>query len=130
MRDRIDNFLDASVFGVVGASSKPHKYGNKALRCYQMNNRRAIPVNPVEANIEGIDCVKSVSELPDDVSSISIITPPQVTEKVVEQAIAKGITNKDAQLALAAIETIGKLKNRGSGKLLGALLKPPGKGKE
>ena len=91
--ERIDTFLAADAFGVVGASAKPHKYGNKVLRCYLQNQHEAVPVNPVEKEIEGQVCVTSVSELPDHVDSISVITPPQVTEKVVEQAIAKGIKN-------------------------------------
>ncbi len=93
IEQRIDTFLAAQAFGVVGASSKPHKYGNKVLRCYLQNDRKAIPVNPVEKTIEGLDCVASVSDLPDEVESISVITPPQVTEKVVDAAIAKGIKN-------------------------------------
>jgi predicted CoA-binding protein len=91
--ERIDTFLGADAFGVVGASSKPHKYGNKVLRCYQQNHYTVVPVNPVEKEIEGLACVASVSDLPDLVSSISIITPPQVTENVVSQAIARGIKN-------------------------------------
>jgi predicted CoA-binding protein len=91
--ERIDTFLGADAFGVVGASSKPYKYGNKVLRCYQQNQYPVVPVNPVEKEIEGLACVASVNELPDHVHSISIITPPQVTEKVVEQAIARGIRN-------------------------------------
>jgi predicted CoA-binding protein len=43
--------------------------------------------------IEGADCVASVLDLPDDVTSISVITPPAVTERVVEHAISKGIQN-------------------------------------
>ncbi len=63
------------------------------LRCYLQNQHDAVPVNPVESEIEGRACVASVSELPEHVTSISVITPPAVTEKVVEQAIAKGIKN-------------------------------------
>jgi len=91
--ERIEAFLDAKAFGVVGASTKPYKYGNKVLRCYLQNHRAVVPVNPHEKAIEGLDCVPSVNELPGQVSSISIITPPQVTEQVVEQAISKGIRN-------------------------------------
>lgn len=111
--ERIDTFLGAEAFGVVGASSKPHKYGNKVLRCYQQNQRIVVPVNPVEEQIEGLVCVASVSDLPDNVSSISIITPPQVTEKVVEQAIAKGIRNlwmqpgAESALAVSACNEAG-----------------------
>ena len=89
--DPIARFLSSPAYGVVGASSRRHKYGNKVLRCYQQNGRRAIPVNPREQVIEGADCVDSGLDLPDDVQSLSIITPPQVTERVVEQAIQKGI---------------------------------------
>jgi hypothetical protein len=46
------------------------------------------------------------------------------------QAIAKGVTHKDTQLALASVETVGKLRSEGSGKLLSALLRPPAKGKD
>jgi predicted CoA-binding protein len=111
--ERIDTFLSADAFGVVGASSKPHKYGNKVLRCYQQKQHTVVPVNPVEKEIEGLACVASVSDLPDHVSSISIITPPQMTEKVVEQAVAKGIKNvwmqpgAESAQAVAACEAAG-----------------------
>ncbi|MRR57799.1 MAG: CoA-binding protein [Deltaproteobacteria bacterium] len=91
--ERIDIFLDAQAYGVVGASANRDKYGNKVLRCYLQNGYQAIPVNPKEKKIEGIPCVASVLDLPDNVSSISVITPPSVTEKVVELAIQKGIRN-------------------------------------
>jgi len=91
--ERIERFLAADRFGVVGASADRSKYGNKVLRCYQLNGRNAVPVNPRESEVEGVACVASVSDLPADVVSISVITPPAVTEKVVEEAIRKGIKN-------------------------------------
>lgn len=93
IEERIAKFLQSQAVGVVGASASPAKYGNKVLRCYLQNQKRAVPVNPVAESIEGIPCVKSVLELPDDVKSISVITPPEVTKTVVEQAIEKGIEN-------------------------------------
>ena len=93
MRQDIEQFLQAPAFGVVGASTDRTKYGNRVLRCYLQNGKRAIPVNPREAEVEGIACVASVLDLPDEVTSISVITPPAVTEQVVEQAVQKGIRN-------------------------------------
>ncbi|WP_321369111.1 CoA-binding protein [uncultured Desulfuromusa sp.] len=90
---RIEQFFASPVFGIVGASANRDKYGNKVLRCYQQNKLQAIPVNPTETEIEGLACVTSVASLPDDVQSLSIITPPKITEKVVEQAAAHGIKN-------------------------------------
>ncbi|MCM2264700.1 MAG: CoA-binding protein [Desulfuromonadales bacterium] len=111
--EKIAAFLAAPAFGVAGASKNRDKYGNKVLRCYQLNDRKVIPINPVEAEIEGVACVKSVSELPAEVQSLSIITPPQITDKVVEQAIAKGIKHvwmqpgAQSATAVAACERAG-----------------------
>jgi predicted CoA-binding protein len=91
--DPIDRFLESEAYGVVGASPRRHKFGNKVLRCYLQNGRCAIPVNPRESEIEGVPCVASVMDLADEVKSISVITPPAVTEGVVQDAIRRGIEN-------------------------------------
>jgi predicted CoA-binding protein len=111
--DPVARFLESPAFGVVGASPRRHKYGNKVLRCYQQNGRRAIPVNPREQVIEGAVCVATVLDLPDEVQSISVITPPAVTERIVEDAIRKGIRHvwmqpgAESDRAVAACEAAG-----------------------
>ena len=88
---RIEDFLAEGPWAVVGASKNRDKYGNKVLRCYQQHGRDVYAVNPTETDIEGATTFKSVSELPDDVQALSIITPPPVTEKIVREAAARGI---------------------------------------
>jgi predicted CoA-binding protein len=111
--DPIERFLTSPAYGVVGASPRRHKYGNKVLRCYQQNGRRAIPVNPREPVIEGAACVASVLDLPDEVKSISVITPPAVTERIVQDAIRKGIEHiwmqpgAESDQAVAACKAAG-----------------------
>ncbi|MCE0723793.1 MULTISPECIES: CoA-binding protein [Legionella] len=90
---QIETFFQSKAFAVIGASSNREKYGNKVLRCYMANGKKVYPVNPKEDSIEGIKVIHSVSELPNDIESISIITPPAVTEKIVEEAIKKGVKN-------------------------------------
>jgi predicted CoA-binding protein len=90
---QIEQFLSAPAFAVVGASKNPDKYGNKVLRCYQQNGKTVVPVHPAQKRIEGLDCVASVTDLPEDVDSISVITPPVITEKIVKLAADKGIRN-------------------------------------
>jgi predicted CoA-binding protein len=51
------------------------------------------PVNPRAGEIEGYACFAAVQALPAAVESISVITPPPVTEQVVREAIARGIKN-------------------------------------
>ncbi len=93
MDKRIEKFLTAKAFGVAGASTNRDKFGNKVLRCYIENGRRAVPINPRADQIEGVPCVASVADLPPEVKSLSVITPPKITEAVVKEAIARGIEN-------------------------------------
>ena len=111
--DPIESFFDSHAFAVAGASSRRHKYGNKVLRAYQQNGLVAIPVNPREQSIEGVECVASVLDLPPDVSSISVITPPVITERIVDEAIRKGIESvwmqpgAESEAAVAACRQAG-----------------------
>jgi len=93
MGNHIEKFFNSNAFAVIGASTNRNKFGNKVLRCYIQNNKTVYAVNPNEAVIEGVKCYPSLSDLPDEVESISIITPPSTTEKIVDQAIEKGIKN-------------------------------------
>lgn len=113
IEERIDTFLSADVFAVAGASTNRDKYGNKVLRCYQQNQRTAVPVNPHEKTIEGVTCVADVRDLPPEVKSLSIITPPHVTESVVAAAAENGIRNiwmqpgAESEQAVRACEAAG-----------------------
>ncbi len=91
--EQIAKFLSSPAFAVAGASTNREKYGNMVVRCYQQQGKKVIPVHPLEKEIEGINCVASVDALPSEVKSLSMITPPQVTEKIVAAAIAHGIEN-------------------------------------
>ena len=93
MNSDIDRFLSGSPFAVVGASANRDKFGNKVLRCYLQHNLSAYPVNPAAETIEGLQAYSNLSSLPERVHGISIITPPQVTEAVVEEAGTAGIEN-------------------------------------
>lgn len=91
--ERIAQFLSSEFFAVAGASVNREKYGNKVLRCYLQHGKRVIPVNPHASVVEGLSSVPHVSDLPHTVEALSIITPPRITEQIVEEAISKGIRN-------------------------------------
>lgn len=113
MTPAIETFFQSAAFGVVGASEDRSKFGNKVLRCYLANHKTVIPVNPKAASIEGIPCVASVAELPDTVKSISVVTPPPVTEQVVEAAIARGITSIWMQPGAESAAAVERCKEAG-----------------
>ena len=91
MSDAIADFLSGTTFAVVGASNDRWKYGNKVLRCYLQNGRKAIPVNPSATVVEGIAAVPDLASLPEPVHGVSIITQPEITEQIVEEAAQAGI---------------------------------------
>lgn len=111
--DPIQRFLASPAFGVAGASTRRQKFGNKVLRCYQQAGRRAIPVNPHEHEIEGAACVASVLELPDEVRSLSVITPPAVTERVVQDAIRRGIEHVWMQPGAESLAAVAACREAG-----------------
>lgn len=88
---KIQAFLDGDAFAVVGASQDRSKYGNKVLRVYQQNGLTVYPVNPKADEVEGLVCYTDLASLPEPVHGVSIITPPSVTEQVVEDAAAADI---------------------------------------
>lgn len=87
----IDAFLDGSPFAVVGASTDRDKYGNKVLRAYMQQQRQVYPVNRKAEAVEGLTAFQDIASLPVQPHAISVITPPNVTEQIVEQAIDAGI---------------------------------------
>ncbi len=91
LQERIDAFFAKGPWAVVGASTNRDKYGNKVLRSYLQNQRTVYPVNPREKEVEGLTAYPDLESLPEPVHGVSIITPPAVTEKIVEAAAAAGI---------------------------------------
>jgi predicted CoA-binding protein len=90
--DRIEEFLAGTSFAVVGASNDRSKYGNIVLRAYWDRGLRAVPVNPREEVVEGVPAKPDLLALDGPVHGVSIVTPPAVTESVVDQAIKAGVT--------------------------------------
>lgn len=91
VQERIADFLSAGPWAVAGASTNRSKYGNKVLRTYLQRDLEVYAVNPRATEIEGVPCHPDLTSLPDGVQGLSIITPPAVTEALVEAAARKGI---------------------------------------
>ncbi|KZT10917.1 NAD-P-binding protein [Laetiporus sulphureus 93-53] len=80
-------FLSSPQFAVVGASKDPSKYGTKVLQWYLEREKTVTPVHPKENEIQGVQTIRSLEELPDPAhTSISIVTPAKVTLGLLEQA--------------------------------------------
>jgi predicted CoA-binding protein len=89
--EQIDRFLDGAPHAVVGASRDRDKYGNKVLRAYAQAKRPVVAVNPSAQLVEGQVSYPDLGSIPHQIHGISIITPPHITEDIVEQAGGLGI---------------------------------------
>ena len=91
-RDDIARFLAEGPWAVAGASNDRAKFGNKVLRSYLAAGKGPVyPLNPREENVEGQTAYADLAALPESVRALSIVTPPPITDRVVEEAIAQGV---------------------------------------
>jgi len=90
VREIIADFLAEGPYAVVGASNDRTKYGNRVLRAYQRKGWKVYPVNPREPEIEGLTAYPDLESLPEKPRGVSIITPPAVTERIVQEAANAG----------------------------------------
>ncbi len=110
---RIEQFLKAERFAVVGASVDRSKYGNKVLRCYQQHGREVFPINARAEEVEGLKAYPALAALPVGVKAISVITPPAITEQVVQEAAAAGVQHiwmqpgAESEAAIRSAEALG-----------------------
>lgn len=75
---------------IIGASTDARKFGNKAVRAFQQQGYTVYPVNPNEAEVEGIEAYKSIRDVPVRPFMISVYVPPQVLMKLLPDIAARG----------------------------------------
>ncbi|MBE0676888.1 MAG: CoA-binding protein [Bacteroidales bacterium] len=112
-KSQIEQFLAADQIAMAGVSRNKNKFGYTAFKELREKGLSLIPVNPHAEEIIGVKAYKSVSELPDGIQSILIMTPKAETASVVKQAKEKGIGNiwiqqmSDTPEALALLSGTG-----------------------
>lgn len=109
----IEAFLDGSPFAVAGASADRGKFGNKVLRAYQQQGREVFPVNPSTDEVEGLKAYAGLGSLPTTPHGVSIVTPPHITERIVNEAIDLGIEHIWMQPGAESDAAISKARNAG-----------------
>ena len=81
----------SKVVAVIGASSNRNKFGNRAVRAFQQQGYTVVPINPHEAEVEGLKSYASVMDVPGPIDMASIYLPPEIGEQVIDEIARKGI---------------------------------------
>ncbi len=84
----------SKVVAVIGASSNRRKFGNRALRAFRNQGFTVIPINPHEAEVEGLKTYASVLDVPGPIDMASLYVPPHIGEVVIAEIAQKGIKSK------------------------------------
>jgi len=87
----IKSFLEPKELAIAGVSRNPKKFGRVVYDTLKDRGFKLYPVHPYSDEIAGDACVKEITELPDHVKRLYIVTGKDHTTELVEQAAKKGI---------------------------------------
>ena len=76
---------------VIGASRNRSKFGNKALRAFERQGYRVIPINPNETEVEGHKTYASVLDFAGPIDMATVYVPGNIGVKVMDDLAKKGV---------------------------------------
>ncbi|WP_439182979.1 CoA-binding protein [Carboxylicivirga taeanensis] len=92
-KQQIENFFNSQSIAIAGVSRQKDKFSRQVFDELRKKNFNVLPINPNTATINDCECYPTVSDLPDGVDSLLIITPKHQTDQVLEEALKRGIKN-------------------------------------
>ena len=90
-KEKINEFWALKRVAIVGVSRTQTDFTRGVFRELKQRGYDVIPVNPQAEEIEGQKCYATVKEIQPPPQGVIIMTPPQVTDKVVQDCSAAGV---------------------------------------
>ena len=103
----------ARTVAVVGASNNRSKFGNKALRAFQVEGHTVIPINPHESHIEGVKAYASVLDVPMTIDMATVYVQPYIGIKLLAEFERKQIPEIWMNPGAESDELIAEASRRG-----------------
>ncbi len=92
-RAAVDGFLALKRIAIVGVSSQEKDFSRTIFRKFSERGYDVVPVNPAIAEAEGRRCYARLSDVSPAPEGVLLMTPPAVSEQVVEECVTLGIRN-------------------------------------
>ncbi len=73
---------------VLGASPKPERYSNQAVRLLARYDYRPIPVNPAFEEIEGLPCFANLAAISEPVDTVTLYLGPARSTPLIDEIVA------------------------------------------
>ncbi len=91
-KEMINDFLAQKRLAVVGVSRTEKHFSRALFRDLRKFGYDVVPVHNEAGEIDGMSCARQVQDIAPPVDGALIMTPPEVTEKVVEDCAEAGVT--------------------------------------
>jgi predicted CoA-binding protein len=106
-------YEDDTTVAIVGATDDPSKYGSVIYHDLKNKGFTIYPVNPYRDTVDGDKAYPSVADLPEKPTIVNVVVPPRQTLRVLEEALAAGITNAWIQPGAGGSEVVDFLDANG-----------------
>ena len=73
---------------VLGASRKPQRYANRALRALRQHGYEVVPVTPAHAEVEGLPAVASLAGAGGRVDTLTVYVGPRHVGPLIDDIVA------------------------------------------
>ena len=73
---------------VLGASRKPERYSNRAVRSLTQHGYRVVPINPAHDDVEGLTAASSLAEVSGTVDTLTVYIGPRHIGPLVDDIVA------------------------------------------
>ncbi len=80
--------MNAQTVVVLGASPKPQRFSNRALRLLRDHGHRVVPVHPRIDEIEGLPVIADVSACTGPVDTLTLYVGPERSRALIEAIVA------------------------------------------
>lgn len=77
-----------AIVAVLGASSKPERYSNRAMKMLAAHGFQPIPINPAGLTIEGVVAKRTLDEISENVDTLTMYVGPGISSKELERILA------------------------------------------
>ena len=89
--DRIQDFLAQKRFAFVGVSRQPKDFSRALFREFRERGYDPIPVHLATTEIDGVPCFRTLQAIDPPVDSVLLMTPPAITELLLQDCAEAGI---------------------------------------
>lgn len=104
---------------IIGASNDRSRFGNKAVRAFHQTGHKVYPIHPTQTEVEGLPCFKTIRDVPERPSLISVYVGPDRLLQILPDIAARGcdelwlnpgtesdeVLTKAKQLGLKTVQT-------------------------